>query len=256
MNKKWLVVGALALIGVLGVVGLTGCSGGTTSSTGSSTIKVSNQQEGIWVSGEGKISVAPDLATLNIGVQSQNTTVAAAREQAGTAMQAVMDSLTTNGIDSKDIQTAYFSITQTTKYDNIKNEQVPTGYQVSNTVTVKIHNLDNIGTIIDSVTSAGGDFIRINNINFSVEDPTNDYAQARDKAMADAKAKAQQLASLSGVTLGNATYVSESNITPPVIQRTAGAVYATAAAAPDTSTSISPGELDITVDVQVAYAIQ
>ena len=72
--------------------------------------------------------------------------------------------------------------------------------------------------------------------------------------MADAKAKAQDLASLSGATLGAVTYVSESTSNPPILQRTTSAVLAAPAA--DTSTSISPGELDITVDVQVAYTIQ
>lgn len=78
-------------------------------------------------------------------------------------------------------------------------------------VTVKIRAVEKAGTIIDAVTSAGGDLIRVNDIYFSIDQPEKYYPQARTLAMNDAKAKAEGLASLAGVKLGSAIYVSESS---------------------------------------------
>jgi len=100
------------------------------------------------------------------------------------------------------------------------------------------------------VAEAGGDLTRIDNISFSIDDPSEYRKEARDKAMADAKTKAEQLANLSGVRLGKPTYISESisyPVYPPPVR------VAEAAAAP--VTPISPGELKISLDIQVAYAI-
>ena len=117
-------------------------------------------------------------------------------------------------------------------------------------VVAKIREIAKTGSIIDVVAKAGGDFTRIDNISFSIEDPSPYRNQARDKAMADAKAKAEQLASLSGVKLGKPTYISE-GISFPVYPST----VRMAEAAPAPTTPISPGEMKVTLDVQVVYAI-
>jgi uncharacterized protein YggE len=246
MKKYWLA--AIGLVLLLAVVGLSGCSG---SPTTIGTVDVNSQQTGIWVSGEGKVSVTPDIVTLSLGIQAQAATVAEAQSQAATAMSAVMTALADNGVADKDIQTQYFSISQVTRWDDTKNEQIVIGYQVNNMVTAKIRNVENAGPIIDAVAAAGGDYTRINNISFSVDDPTPYYEQARQKAMDDAKAKAGQLASLAGVSLGKPTYISEGSVTPPIIYRDAGM----AAVPAPTTTPVSPGEIELTLDVQVAYAI-
>jgi uncharacterized protein YggE len=246
MKKYWLVAVSLAL--VLAVVGFSGCTGGPTTI---GTVDINSQQTGIWVSGTGKVTVTPDIATLSLGIEAQADTVAEAQAQAATAMDAVMAALTDNGVAKKDIQTQYFSIYQVTRWDDYKDEQVVTGYRVSNMVTAKIRNVEQAGLVIDAVAAAGGDYTRINNISFSVDDPTPYYVEARQKAMTDAKAKAEQLASLAGVNLGKPTYISEGNIYTPVVYRDAG--MAVPEAAP--TTPISPGEIELTLSVQVAYAI-
>jgi uncharacterized protein YggE len=125
-------------------------------------------------------------------------------------------------------------------------------------VNVKIRAIDKVGNIIDTVVNAGGDYIRINGINFSVEKPEQYYAQAREAAMKDAKAKAEDLAKLSGVALGKATSVVEySSSQPyysyPMMRESAGMpVPAVTVAAP----YINPGEAQITLTVQVIYAIE
>jgi len=129
------------------------------------------------------------------------------------------------------------------------------GYLVDNTVVAKLRDVAKVGPVIDVVVSAGGDFIRFNGINFSVEDPSQYYVQARELAMTKAKAKADQLAKLSGVTLGNPTYITEStnNYPTPYVMNSLKADMAGAGVA---TTSISPGQLEITANFQVAYEIK
>ncbi|MFC1874036.1 SIMPL domain-containing protein [Chloroflexota bacterium] len=245
MKKNWFLVVGLAL--VLAVVGLAGCSPANTTS-------VDSQQHGIWVAGEGKVTVVPDVATLSLGVDAQGATVAEAQGKADGAMDSVMASLANNGVASKDIQTQYFSIQKVSRWDPDQNREVLIGYRVTNTVAAKIRDIAKAGAIIDAVAQAGGDLIRINNISFSVDDPTAYYGEVRTKAVADAKAKAQQLAKLAGVSLGKPTYVSESMFTPSPIYRDMAVIKE--ASAPAVETSISPGETEITINIQMVYDIR
>ena len=258
MKKGLLLVIGLVLVASLLLIGCeteesTGLTGASVNAQtlGSSVVYNGSQQTGIWVSGEGKVSVVPDVAILTLGVEAQETTVKAAQSEAAAAMNAVVDALKTNGVADKDIQTQWYSISPVTKWDDKTNEQITTGYSVTNMVTVKIRDISKAGTIIDAVTEAGGDLTRINSINFTVDDPTAYYNQAREEAMQDAKAKAEQMATLAGITLGKPIYISESGgyiPTPYYLKDYAGGGSA--------STPISAGELDITIMVQVGYAIE
>jgi len=250
VKKNLLLAISLAL--VLAVVGLAGCSPGNTVLGEIEQLNISSQQEGIWVTGQGKVTAVPDITTLRLGIEAQEASVAEAQTQAAEAMDNVMTALTENGVAKKDIQTQYFSIRQVTKWDRVKEEETVVGYRVTNMVTAKIRDIDKVGSIIDAVAEAGGDLTRINSIGFSVDDPSDYYEEARQKAMVDAKAKGEQLAELAGVTLGKPTYISE-GISYPISPR--DVVYEEAVAAPATETSISPGEMEISLSLQVAYAI-
>ena len=246
MKKFWLV--AVSLVLMLAVVGFSGCTAGPTTI---GTVDINSQQSGIWVNGTGEIAVIPDIAILYLGIEAQEDTVAEAQVQAAMAMAAVMTALAENGVAEKDIQTQYFSIYPVTRWDDFKEQQVIIGYRVTNMVTAKIREVEQAGLIIDAVAAAGGDYTRINNISFTVDDPTPYYQEARQQAMADARAKAEQLADLAGVSLGKPTYISEGTIYPPVIYRDAGMEMI----APAPTTPISPGEIELTLTLQVAYAI-
>ncbi len=250
MRKEWLLAISLAL--VLAIVGLAGCSPGNTVPVEIEGLSISNQQEGIWVSGRGVVTVTPDIATLRLGVEVQAASVAVAQSQAAEAMDEVMDALTDNGVAEKDIQTQYFSIRQVTKWDRDKEREEVIGYRVTNKVNAKIREIDKAGVIIDAVAAAGGDYTRIDSIDFSVDDPSAYYEEAREEAMADAEAKAEQLAELAGGKLGKATYISESSQIPPPIYRQE--IYEEAVPAA-IETPISPGEMEISLTVQVAYAL-
>ncbi|MCP4608267.1 MAG: SIMPL domain-containing protein, partial [Planctomycetes bacterium] len=129
------------------------------------------------------------------------------------------------------------------------------GYRVSNTVNVTIRDLNKVGDVIDSVAVAGGNFTRIDGVNFSVEDPTPFKNLARDEAFAQAKAKAEQLASLSGMSLGKATYVSENSYYASPIRMSMDS-FAASDEGGGMSTPISPGEQEIRVDLQVAFEFE
>ena len=258
--KKGLFLGAgLFIVLVLGTLGLVGCNGGTTGVAGSRglpsnlAVNVGVQQEGISVSGQGEITMAPDVAIISLGVSAQAKTVAEAQSAASGAMNNVVNALTQGGVAKKDIQTQYFSIQQVTRYDNNTQKEVVIGYRVSNIVTAKIRDVNKTGSIIDAVATAGGDLTRINNISFDIDNPSSYYSEVRQKAMNDANTKARQLADLGGVTLGKPTFISESMSSVPLPRP----VFAEkAAGAPAVTTPISPGEMKITLNVQVVYAIQ
>jgi len=253
MKRNLLLAIGLALVVI--AVGVAGCSGYIVPDTqnGGSGIIFSQQNIGIWVTGEGSVTVVPDVAILSLGVEAQATTIAEAQRQAALAMDAIMTELEEHGIAQEDIKTQYYSIYQVRRWDNGK--EVIIGYRVTNMVTVKIRDVDDTGVIIDAVAEAGGDYTRINSISFTVDNPSDYYEEAREKAMADAEAKAKQLADLAGVDLGKPTFISEGTISLPVPRdffREAGAPVP----APAPITPISPGETEIRLTVQVAYSIE
>jgi len=250
MKKKWLLVAGL--VSILAIAGLAGCDQGSAVSGEITQLNLSSQQQGIWVSGQGEVSAVPDIATLRLGIEAEADSVADAQDQATSAMNKVLAALSDNGVADKDIQVQQYSIRRVTKWDRDKEEEVITGYRVTHMVTAKIRDIDSAGDIIDDVADAGGDLTRVDSINFSIEDPADYYEEAREKAMADARAKAEQLADLAGVSLGKPTYISESFYTPPIYTR--GVDYEMEEAA--VGTTISPGELDISISLQIAYAIK
>ncbi len=213
-----------------------------------------SSQAGIWVSGSGRVVVTPDLALLDLGVEARATTVAEARDQAARAMDGIMAVLEEAGIDEKDIKTRFFNIQPEYTYNERDRRQEITGYRVTNTVNVKVRDLEGVGTLIDRVATAGGDLTRINSIGFTVEDTGQYAARAREAAVKLAMEKAQQFAQLTGVTLGTLAYIAETGANVPVVRDFALEERALAAvAAPPTP--VSPGEMDITVTVQAVFNI-
>ncbi|MCL0050982.1 SIMPL domain-containing protein [Dehalococcoidia bacterium] len=252
MRKGWLIVTSLVVaIALLGVAGCAAVERGSTPPVVADT--GNTQQRGIWVSGQGKVSVTPDIAALRLGIEAQADTVAEAMSRAAQSMEAVIAALEAHGVAEEDIQTFRFSISQVWDWDRVTGERELTGYLVSNMVSARIRALDEVGLIIDAVVEAGGDLIRIHGIGFTVEDPTAHQEQAREKAFADARAKAKQLAQLAGVTLGKPTFISEGMAHfPPMPMPPRMAMDMEVAPV----TPIMPGEQEIIINVQVVFAIE
>lgn len=153
----------------------------------------------ISVSGTGRVLISPDLADLRLGVTITATTVEAARAGNAAAMTAVIASLKANGIAERDIQTTILSLSPVYDYTTNTNPPRLTGYTLTNTVAVTIHDLDTVGEAIDDALEAGA--TTLDSIAFRVEDQAAAEKRARESAMAEAKAKAQTLASAAGVSI-------------------------------------------------------
>ena len=242
-------------------VGVASGYGSVPTLTGSSLLQVGGQQQsGIWVFGEGSMTLEPDLAILSLGVESLANTVAEAQGQAALAMNSIIAALSARGVSEADIQTQSFNIWPRYEYGEVEegglrtHKQFLVGYQVNNSAQAKIRDLDAIGVIIDEVAAAGGDLTRINGISFTVDDFSPFMVELREQAVMDALAKAEQFASLSGVSLGRLTYLAESGRGPVVESFAQKAfVMVEAAAAP---TPLSGGELEIRLTVQAVFDIQ
>jgi uncharacterized protein YggE len=219
-------------------------------------------QAGIWVTGQGSVTMEPDLALLNLGVEAQSETVKAAREEAAVAMTAVIDALKAQGVADVDIQTHSFNVFP--RYDYVEevengrrmSKEVLAGYRVRNLATVKVRDLDGVGEAIDAVVDAGGDAVRINGISFTVEDPSSFAASLRQDAVADALAKAEHFASLTGVSLGRLVHVREVGGVEPSVQDFRRVSFGLEMAAADTISPVAGGELELHMFVQAVFEIQ
>jgi uncharacterized protein YggE len=217
------------------------------------------QQAGIWVNGMGQVLVEPDVATLYIGVESREATVSDARQAAADAMQRVFDAVQAEGVAEDDIVTTSFNVYPQQIWKEIREESgsysAPeiVGYVVSNTVQIKIRDLDTVGAVVDAAADEAGDLVRINTIQFGIDNPSQYAQQLRRLAAEDARAKAQVYADALGVTLGPIVFLTETGSSAPVIvQAEAAAFDGAVARAP---TPIRSGDTSLSSSVQAVFAI-
>lgn len=211
----------------------------------------------ISVDGTGEVQSAPDTAFINAGVTTTGATAGEALAANTQAMAALIATLKAQGVEAKDIQTSQFSVNPQYVYPD-RNAQGDTppphivGYQVQNGVNVKVRKLADLGAILDKIVGAGAN--TVNNINFSVADPAELLTEARQRAFADARQKAQTYAEAAGGELGSIVSVDETQ-PPPVMPRPlmAKATFAAAAAAP---VPVEAGQLSYSVDVAVRWAFK
>ncbi len=202
------------------------------------------------VTGSGKVTVIPDMATINLGVIIERPTAKAAREAAAAAMTSVVDAVRTLGIADKDIATANVSLNPVYDYPNNAAPKIR-GYQLQNTITITVRDLTKLSDLLDNSVIAGA--TTVNGISFDVADRTAAEAQAREAAVKDAKTKADTLASGLGVRITGVASIAESVSTPVWY----GANLAPSAAAGDKAaqTPVLPGSTDVVITVQVAFLI-
>ena len=243
---------------------------------------------GISAAGRGSASAPPDLADLSLGVEAFAGSVKDARTAAAEAMTAMLAALQAHGIDEKDLRTDYFDIRPQYTGREITRcpagdtdsaaaavaggasggpelaagcyqewQQVLTGYLVSNTVNVKVRDLESLSPVIDAATAAGGDLTRFNRLSFALADPAALREKARAAAVADLQDRAGQLAEFGGVALGDLIYLAETGFAPPAradLSKTAVAMESADATA-GRSTPIAAGQLSVEVTVQGTFAI-
>lgn len=211
------------------------------------------QPRTITVVGEGKIKIKPDIARAQIGVEVMKDSVKEASDANKKALEAVLAALKAQGIDEKDIQTSGFSIFAERYGPEGPLPENQTNYRVSNNVSVVIRELDKVGAILDAAIEAGAN--NIYGVEFGLDNTDAVESEARKSAVADARAKAEELAELTGVQVGGVVSVSE------VIGSGGGYYNASNFNQLDRGmgggggTPITPGELDLTLQLQVVYTI-
>jgi len=204
---------------------------------------------GIAVSGTGEVYGTPDTLQMRFGVSVLRPTVEQAVGDAAALADELISSLAATGVAADDIQTANYSINP--EYDYSGDQRRLIGYRVDNMVIAKIRDLDSAGSVIDATVASVGDEIQVSGVSFSIEDDTELIAAARSAAWDDALAKAEQLATLAGVDLGEAVMISESfsSPTPPPIYRDFAAADEAAFETP-----IEAGQQQVAVTLQVRFA--
>ncbi len=204
---------------------------------------------GIAVSGRGEVFGTPDTLQMSFGVSVLRPTVKQAVADAAALADQLISNLTSSGVATEDIQTANYSIYP--EYDYSGDQRRLVGYRVGNTVTAKIRDVDSAGSVIDAAVVGVGDEIQVSGVSFSIEDDEELISAARAAAWEDARSKAQQLADLAGLTLGNAVMISESVVgTPP--QPLYRAAFDEAVGA-SVETPIEAGQQQVAVNLQVRF---
>ena len=203
------------------------------------------------VSGIGRVKVQPDVADIQLGVTKQGEDAGQASDRAATTMDAVIQALLEAGIAEADIQTANLSLNPIYDWDD--NPPNIVGWEATNLVNITVRDVSQVGPVVDAATAAGA--TNVNGITFRLEDSTEAESTARTEAVADAEAKAQQLAEAAGVNIIAVVTIDEvgDQEPPPIFFGRAEAAFDTAAGAP---TPVLPGEVEISVNVDIRYEIE
>jgi uncharacterized protein YggE len=240
MRTKFLVFAVLAFALVLSACGPT-----TINQAAQPVIRTLN------VNGAGEVSLTPDLAYIYIGVHDEAATPSEAVDANKAHTTAVIAAIKKAGVSEKDINTTNFSIWPSQQYAP-DGTISGTTYMVDNTVYVIVRDISSLGNLLDAAITAGAN--NINSISFDVADKTAAIKEARTKAVADAKAQAKELADAAGVTLGAIQNISFYDNTP--IPMYAGKGGGGGADMMNSSVPIQPGQLNISVSVNILYEIK
>jgi uncharacterized protein len=258
------------------VAGAALCAGlgvGTTSCTTEvvNHVAAPNEAQGLVTSGSGKVTAAPDTAVVNIGVETRGADPKASVEQNNQEMTKLVTSLKALGIADADLQTSNFNI----RFERIEHwppvaaaPAAPVGkavavaeapkpdkpavdgvFVVTNSLSVTVRDLTKLGDALSSATAAGANTIW--GVDFRIHDPEPLLAQARDKAVADALAKAKRLAAAAGVKVGPLVSIEESGRGGPM---PVGAMFSAREA--KSSVPIEAGSMEVSADVVVRFAIE
>ena len=209
---------------------------------------------GISITGTGEVTAAPDTAFVSSGVTTQATTAREALDANSAAMTELLATLEAAGIAARDVQTSGFSVSPNYVYSDARDDsgyQLPpkiVGYQVSNTVTVRVRDLDSLGSVLDQAVTVGAN--TISGVTFTVADPSDLYDEARRAAFADARKKAELYAEVAGEELGDLVSITESQsyeAPQPFMMKARDEMAASAV-------PVATGELSFQINVQIGWS--
>jgi uncharacterized protein YggE len=248
MKSKLLLVPALILTGAVAACGAHS-GAGAPAAANSQVVVVGEDTHGVAVLGRGEVIAVPDTAYIEVGIETQGPTVAAARASGAKAMNALLDTVVRNGVARKDIQTSQLSIGPRYEYDKPGGAARLIGYTMTTSVTVQVRDLDKLGKIVDDAAQGGGNSARVSGIRFTVDNDDALRDRAREAAISDARRKAEQLAKNSGAKLGNLVGIEEVSASMPPIP------MASLAEADMARTPIERGSAKVFVEVRARWAI-
>lgn len=218
---------------------------------------VASQQKGepFIVSGQGKVSVTPDIAKLSFGIQESGTSLKSLQASVNQKSKSLTESFKNLGIKDEDIKTTSYSVYP--QYDYTSSSSRINGYQVSTTYEIKVRDFDVVNDVLNAGTAAGANVV--GGINFEVNEDTQKEKlnEARKLAVSDAKEKATGLANVSGITLGKIINISESQDgvgRPYPYLMSVDKAVGSGPAVPEAD--IKPGETEINVTVSLSYEVR
>lgn len=230
----------LPLLAVAGLV-LAGCSAPSTP----------DGKPQLTVSGTGTVRVTPDIATINMGVTTQDSDVAQAVAANNLTAEAITQAVKGLGVAPEDVRTAYFNVSPQPQYDQTG---IPTGqstYWVTNTLVITLRKVDQLGALLQAAVHAGAN--NINGVSFDLSDKSQAEEQARQAAIADAQQRAARLASAAGATLGEITSISTGGTSSGVVNYVAASPAGSGGGG---NVPIAPGTFDVRIDVTVGYTLK
>lgn len=203
---------------------------------------------GLTVTGTGTVEAEPELAYVTMGVDLKGDHPGDVVSEASTRMAAVLEAVKTAGVAEKDIRTVGYNLWVEQRYDPQTGQ--PTGvveYHIVHTVRLTVRDLGKVGALLAAAVEAGAN--TINEVTYSVADPEALVAQARQKAIADARKKAQEMATALDLSLGKVVSVSESGGWVP------GPVYREAVGGGGAAVPLPAGSFSVSVSVVVVYEL-
>jgi uncharacterized protein YggE len=200
-------------------------------------------ESGVFTSGDASVSKKPDTAFLYAGVESQQATASAAQSDLAGKAAKLIARVKALGVADKDLNTGGYSVGPT----YAPGGQTVNGYRASEQLQITWHSVDTVGKALDAIVQEGG--ATNVGVSFGLADPKSAQAEARTLAIADARSRAQAMASAAGVRLGQVIRVSD--LTSTGVPSARFDVGAAAAA----TTQVPVGELNVSVSVEVDFAI-
>lgn len=209
----------------------------------------------ISVAGTGKISAVPDIATLNFGVQTgRQKTADGAMKMLADKMTAVVEAVENAGVEEKDIRTQYLSLNPA--YDWDEGRRVDRGFEASQSLVVKVRDLDTISAVLDVAIKAGAN--QAGSVGFTIDDPDILRQKARAEAIDDAKDKARKLAKDLGVRLGalEGFWEEQSHGGPRVMMMESKAMDGGFGGEGPVAPPLPAGEQEVQVQVNLTYKVR
>lgn len=248
----------LLLVAIIVLVVCLGLSVGTAFFIDTPVVNATNPENAyvedniLTASGIGKVTLKPDMAYINVGVETLAKDANAAQQENAKAMEKVINKLKAMGIDEKDIQTSSYQVYP--QYNYVDNKSVLEGYRVTNTVKVTVRNVEKVGSILSGVHEEGANYSC--GVYFGLRDQETAYREALKKAIDQAKGRAEVMAQHAGVKLKGITAIYEGSAPAEIYRGGLGLESMEKAADTAWTVPIVEGEIEVNATVTLVYSIE